>query len=202
MNYLAHLRLGRRDRFSLIGNLMGDFRRHVNGLMLPHAVIRGIDNHLRVDRFTDNHVRVRTLKTCFSRERRRYAGIILDVAFDHFLALHWQRYCPEPREIFIDHCYASLACGMDLMPARMQYVVKRMIREDWLGSYQDLSGVDMALDGIARRIRFKNNLWGAAQEVADNYNKISKVFHGFFPDLLHHIEAADHGVVGMNGTIL
>lgn len=170
---------------------MGDFRRHVNGMDLPAGVVRGIENHLRVDRFTDNHPDVRALKVCFSRERRRYAGIILDVAFDHFLALHWESYSTESRESFIDHCYDCLDSGMDLMPVRMQQAVKFMIREDWLGSYLELSGVEVALDRMARRIRFKNSLQGAIEEVARNYHNIGEVFHGFFPGLLDHVITTD-----------
>ena len=105
MNYLAHLRLADRDKYSIIGNLMGDFRRYLNGMTLPEAVMDGIDNHQRVDKFTDGHIEVLELKGCFSSKRRRFAGIILDLAFDHFLAVHWERYSAEPREDFIGYCY-------------------------------------------------------------------------------------------------
>ena len=187
MNYLAHLWLAQRDQHSIIGNMMGDFRRHVNGMVLPERVLCGIENHQRVDKFTDNHPVVHRLKDYFSCRRRRYAGIILDMAFDHFLALHWERYCVEPRETFIDYCYSCLSGGMELMPARMQQTVKYMIREDWLGSYKDLSGIDIALNRLSRRIRFENNLAGSVVEVAYNYNPIGEGFRSFFPDLIRHI---------------
>ena len=192
MNYLAHLMLAQRDEHSIIGNMMGDFRRHVNGMVLPARILGGIENHQRVDKFTDGHPEVRRLKGCFSRKRRRYAGIILDMAFDHFLAVHWERYCAEPRESFIDYCYSCLASGMELMPARMQRTVMYMIREDWLGSYRDLSGIDTALNRLARRIRFENNLAGAVAEVAHNYNPIGEGFDRFFPDLIRHIHGNDY----------
>ena len=179
--------LAQRDQHSIIGNMMGDFRRHVNGMVLPQRVLCGIENHQRVDKFTDSHPEVRRLKGCFSRRRRRYAGIILDMAFDHFLALHWECFCTEPRETFIDYCYVCLTCGMELMPARMQQTVKYMIREDWLGSYKDLSGIDIALNRLSRRIRFENNLEGAVEEVAGNYASIEAGFQRFFPELVDYV---------------
>ena len=189
MNYLAHLWLAPRERHAMIGNLMGDFRRHLNGMSLPGAVMRGIETHQRVDRFTDSHPEVQRLKTCFSRKRRRYAGIILDVAFDHFLAVHWDSYATEPRREFIDYSYACLHGGMELMPARMQRVVGYMIGEDWLGSYRELSGVATALDRLSRRMRFENHLHGAAAEVERHYQAIDAGFSRFFPDLVHHVNA-------------
>jgi len=198
MNYLAHLRLSRRDKYSLIGNLMGDFRRHLNGISLPAAVIEGIENHQRVDKFTDGHTEVRRLKACFSRKRRRYAGIILDVAFDHFLALHWDRFSSEPRDVFIKYCYSCLAGGMDLMPRRMQQTVTHMIQEDWLGSYEDLSGIEITLDRLARRIRFENHLGGSVEEVALNYDCIEEGFRNFFPAVVRHVNGINRqaGIIG------
>ena len=187
MNYLAHLYLADRDKFSIIGNLMGDFRRHLKGRTLPEAVMVGIENHRRVDKFTDGHTEVLGLKGCFSRKRRRFAGIILDLAFDHFLAVHWERYSMEPREDFIGYCYSCLWDGMDLMPERMQRTVDYMIREDWLASYRDLSGIDVALNRLSRRIRFDNHLEGAAEEIESNYALIEAGFLAFFPELVKYI---------------
>jgi acyl carrier protein phosphodiesterase len=202
MNYLAHLMLAQRDQHSIIGNMMGDFRRHVNGMVLPQRVLCGIENHQRVDKFTDGHPEVRRLKGCFSRRRRRYAGIILDMAFDHFLALHWECYCTEPRETFIDYCYSCLATGMELMPARMQRTVTYMIREDWLGSYADLSGIDIALNRLARRMRFKNDLEGSVAEINCHYRHIAEGFHRFFPELIRHIHAGEYQPGATNRAIL
>jgi acyl carrier protein phosphodiesterase len=187
MNYLAHLHLADRDRYSITGNLMGDFRRHLNGVKLPVTVRGGIENHQRVDKFTDSHSIVCGLKELFSRRRRRYAGIILDLAFDHFLSVHWDRYSVEPREEFIEYCYSCLADSQELMPERMQKTVNFMIREDWLGSYKQLSGIDIALNRLSRRIRFENQLEGAVEEVKSNYKFIEEGFREFFPSLVYHI---------------
>ena len=187
MNYLAHLFLSPRSTHAVVGNLMGDFRRHVRNNALPTEVLQGIENHCRVDRFTDSHVGIRGLKHVFSSKRRRYAGIILDVVFDHYLSRHWHTFRDEPRVDYIGYLYGCLQRGRGLMPPRMQTVVAYMIEEDWLGSYVDLAGIDTCLNRMSHRIRFDNNLYGAIEEVQANYNELEAGFLEFFPQLMEHI---------------
>ncbi len=185
MNYLAHLLLAQDNPLSRLGNLMGDFKGDRS--KLPDAVLLGIENHKAVDKFTDNHSLITQLKPLFSRQRRRFSGIILDVLFDHFLLKHWSNYCSEEPQIFIQSCYGDLASHQAMMPARMQHVVALMSRDNWLGAYEDLAGVGRALDGIASRIRFKNDYVGALEEVTFHYASLESAFLAFFPQLIEHV---------------
>lgn len=167
---------------------MGDFRKYLNGESLPERVLQGIDNHQRVDRFTDNHPLVADARRLFSPGRRRFAGIILDVVFDHFLIRHWHNYYADEAPGFIQASYDDLDAMQHFMPARMQQVVGLMRRHDWLSSYGELSGVGRALDGISSRIRFKNDFAGAIDELEQHYDRLEQNFLGFYPDLVTHIE--------------
>lgn len=186
MNYLAHLSLSPRSTYAVVGNLMGDFRKYMHDTPVPHEVLLGIENHCRVDRYTDSHAVVRGLKPVFSSRRRRFAGIILDVVFDHFLSRHWHRFHDEDRLDYIGYVYGCLQRGTDVMPPRMQRAVHYMIAEDWLGSYADLDGIAICLDRMARRIRFDNMLSGAVEEVQENYRELEAGFLEFFPQLIDH----------------
>ena len=73
------------------------------------------------------------------------------------------------------------------MPPRMQRVTNHMLHEDWLGSYTDLAGVENSLNGVSRRIRFANNLYGAIAEVVENYHELEHGFLEFFPLLQTHM---------------
>ena len=192
MNYLAHLFLSPRSTQAVVGNLMGDFRKHVTAITLPEEVLRGIENHCRVDRFTDNHAVIGGLKHVFSGKRRRFAGIILDVAFDHFLSRHWDLFHTEQRVDYIDYLYGCLHGGRALMPPRMQHAVDYMIAEDWLGSYADLAGIDTCLNRMSKRIRFDNNLYGAIEEIQANYPELDSGFLEFFPQLIDYINLHSH----------
>ena len=188
MNYLAHLRLSPSDAESMVGNLMGDFRKFLDKEELPDAVKRGIENHLLVDKFTDSNEHVRNLKGLFSPERRRFAGIIIDVAFDHFLTRHWQKFSPDNLDDFIDESHINIQSMSKIMPQRMQHVMGYMIREEWLRSYSSLDGISDVLNRMSARIRFENKLAGAIEEVEMNYDELDQAFLLFFPQLLSHVE--------------
>ena len=188
VNYLAHLRLAEDTAQSRTGNIMGDFRKFLNGQELPGEVYAGIENHQRVDRFTDNHPLVLESKTLFSSRRRRFAGIMLDVVFDHFLIRYWNDYYEDRPEEFIQQSYADLRSMRNIMPPRMKHVVSMMSDHDWLGSYRHLENVGRALDGISSRIRFENTFSGALEELEKHYLQLETNFQGFYPELVAHIE--------------
>ena len=79
MNYLAHLALAQPNHHSLVGNLLGDFCKGVPLNSLPTTILAGLANHRAVDSFTDQHPLVRQSRLLFSAQRRRFAGIALDV---------------------------------------------------------------------------------------------------------------------------
>lgn len=167
-----------------MGNLLGDFARGVDIHQLSSSVCQGLINHRAIDQFTDTHPQVRELKTRFSPQRRRFSGIVLDVLFDHFLIHHWHRYTPEPLDGFLNQAYDDLRQGMPLMPENMQRVVSKMIKGDWIRSYEDIDQVGFALDRIASRIRFKNNFAGSISEIQQQYDILEAGFLQFFPDLI------------------
>ena len=187
MNYLAHLHLSPCSTHAIVGNLMGDFRKHITDTDLPEDILLGIENHCRVDRFTDSHAVVGELKQVFSSKRRRFAGIILDVAFDHYLSRYWHEFHDQERRDYIRYAYDCLQRGRGFMPSRMQHTVHYMIAEDWLGSYIDLDGIDTCLNRISKRIRFENNLYGAVEEVESHYAELEAGFLEFFPHLTTYV---------------
>lgn len=193
MNYLAHADLSFPDSLSILGNLMGDFRKYIRNADLPDRVMLGIENHCRVDRFTDNHPGIINLKKLFSRHRRRYAGIIIDISFDYFLSKHWHKFNDGARDIFIGYVYDCLDHCRALMPSQMQRVMHYMIEEDWMGSYARMSGIETSLDRISYRIRFENNMRGAIEEVESNYEELENRFLEFYPQLNKYIVDLNSG---------
>jgi acyl carrier protein phosphodiesterase len=75
-----------------------------------------------------------------------------------------------------------------MMPSRMQQVVTSMTNNDWFKEYETLDGVGLALDNIAKRIRFANNFAGAADDIARHYQQLDAVFLTFFPELVEHVK--------------
>lgn len=158
---------------------------------LPQEVQCGIKNHKAVDRFTDSHVKVKQLKKHFSQQRRRFAGIVLDVTFDYFLAKHWAHFSQQEFQEFVDYCYSSLLQQRHLMPDRMRYRINWMVSSDLLSTYATLDGVERSLNGISSRMRFENQLMGAVEEVVANYHEVENVFLDFFQELREYLTIQD-----------
>jgi acyl carrier protein phosphodiesterase len=158
MNYLAHLYLAEQNREGLLGSLLGDFVKGPLNDRFPETVRRGIALHRAIDSFTDAHPLHLESRNRISRERRRYAGIIIDVCYDHFLCRSWTDYSNESLTCFAARVYDVLREHQDDLPDRLRRIAPHMIADDWLGSYSALENVGRALDGIARRIARSNPL--------------------------------------------
>ena len=188
MNYLAHLFFAHPSTASMHGNLMGDFAQGLDIRTLPPAVQQGIANHRAIDRFTDQHPQVRQLKQHLSDKRRRYAGIITDIIFDHYLVKHWQRYSGQAFDVFVRTTYSHIEPRQPYVPERMQTMLDRMIRQDWLRGYGEIDNIGRAIDRLSARIRFENHLAGALDEVLAHERHYEQAFLAFFPELQQHVE--------------
>ncbi len=188
MNHFAHLVLSQPTLESTVGNLLGDFARGLVADKLPPAVRAGLDNHRAVDRFTDTHPRVVEMKRAFSPKRRRFAGIALDIYFDHLLIRHWDRFERRDLDRLIGEFYRRMDAARDLMPGEnMRRVTRRMIEYDWFGSYRDLDAVAESLDRVAARIRFRNDFADAIEDLLHNREMIREGFLEFYPQLRAHV---------------
>ncbi|WP_296179856.1 ACP phosphodiesterase [Pseudomonas sp. UBA1879] len=189
MNYLAHLHLGGQTPPQLLGSLYGDF---VKGLLpgrFPAEIEDAIRLHRRIDAFTDAHPVIKRAMARFPAERRRYAGIVLDVFFDHCLARDWAQYSDVPLGMFTARVYHVLANEPQL-PERLALIAPRMAAQDWLGSYVAFEVVGGALAGIARRLSRPEGLAGAMQELQALYGPLSEDFRTFYPELQAFAQAA------------
>jgi acyl carrier protein phosphodiesterase len=188
MNYLAHLFFALDNTESRIGNLLGDFCRGVDVKSLPDTVQQGLRQHRAVDAFTDRSAEVLAAKQYFSAHRRRFAGIAIDMLFDHFLIRHWSKFHPQPFDLYKQQLYQKLQTDLPQMPASMQPTVSAIIRQDWFVSYAEIQYLGLALDRVAQRIRFANQFAGAGLDIQAHYPELEQLFLKFFPRLQQHVQ--------------
>ena len=191
MNYLAHLLLAGENPQHQLGGFIADFvRGRIETLakQYPETVLKGIVDHRRIDSFTEKHPLFVTSRSRISPERRRVSGVIIDVAYDHFLSVHWERFCPLSRADFIRSAYGLLENHHGMLPERLQRIAPRMIRDDWLGSYRELDVLGLVFDRMSMRIRRTNNLGGALEEVEREYVDLERDFLTFFPQVVAYTE--------------
>ncbi len=189
MNYLAHLHLGGDQPAQLLGSLYGDFVKGQLRGQWPADIEAAIRLHRRIDVFTDSHPVVAQAKARFPQARRRYAGIIIDIFFDHCLARDWASYAAEPLAQFSGRVYRVLQAEQQL-PERLALIVPRMAAQDWLGSYRDFAVLEQVLWGMRRRLSRPQLLDGAMVELERLYQPLQEDFHAFYPELLRFAGAA------------
>lgn len=182
MNYLAHLHLGGDQPDQLLGSLLGDF---VKGLLKgqwPEPIEHSIQLHRRIDAFTDSHELVAQARERFSASQRRYAGLVLDVFFDHCLARDWALYSDKPLTLFSRQVYQVLDRAPQL-PAQLALLAPRMISQDWLGSYREFAVMQQVIASIDRRLSRPGLLAGMYTELERLYEPLSEDFRQFYPQL-------------------
>lgn len=182
MNYLAHLHLGGDAPAQLLGSLYGDFVKGPLAGQWPADIEAAIRLHRRIDVFTDSHPLQLQARARFPAERRRYAGILLDVFFDHCLALSWADYAAEPLPIFTGRVYQVLNSEPRL-PERLALIAPHMAAQDWLGSYREFAVLEQVVTGIDRRLSRPGLLIGGLVELERLYQPLLTDFQQFYPEL-------------------
>lgn len=184
MNYLAHLYLADYSDEALLGALLGDFVVGQAGLAeWPPATRLEIRLHRRIDSHTDAHPELLALKSAFPQGLRRFAGIALDVYFDHLLARDWTRHHAQPLQQFSARVYAVLLDRLPLLPPRLRAVAPLMAEHDWLHGYRRREAVDRALMRIAQRLSRGQGLIDCLPILRALEADIESTFESFLPQL-------------------
>ncbi len=186
MNYLAHLFLSDGTPASLIGNLLGDFVKGSAVNLYSEEIRNGIDLHRKVDRYTDSHAVVRSSKSLVCAQRRRFAGVLIDVFYDHFLAKNWLEYSEVPLRDFSQDVYKILQDNRDILPDSLQRVLPTIIARDLLSSYQEIAEIGITLTRMSARLKRTNNLASGIEDLTANYQRLESDFRDFFPDLIKY----------------
>lgn len=181
MNYLAHLHLGGPQPSDMLGSLYGDFVKGPLNGQWPTNIEAGIRLHRQIDAYTDSHPLVLQAKQRFPSERRRYAGILIDLFFDHCLAMHWNEYADEPLSIFTARAYQALQDEETKLPGKLALIAPRMAAQDWLSSYRNFSVMEQVVTAMSRRLSRPEGLAGGALELERLYEPLQRDFHDFYP---------------------
>lgn len=188
MNYLAHLYLSGDNADLLLGNFIAD---HLKGADrrrdYPLSIRQGIALHRSIDTFTDAHAVVAESKTRVRAQFGKYAPVIVDVFYDHFLAANWQRYHDKPLPEYAKQTYDLLQHRFDELPAGAQHMLPFMRQHDWLSGYAHLAGIERVMGGMSRRSKFESRMHEAPALLVSAYPAFEAEFNRFFPDLQAHV---------------
>lgn len=185
MNFLAHALLAGDDENLIVGAFLGDF--HYGAPSGRFA--EGIRLHRAIDRYTDAHPIFKQSKALFQPPFRRYAGILVDIYYDHALARDWHAFSDVPLATFSQHIYRILQANAIDLPDKLNAFTTHLVQHDLLTGYADPARIDRVLAGVSNRLKRANPLAEASAQRELHDDQLKRDFAAFFPDLTGHAEA-------------
>lgn len=189
MNHLAHALLSGPDDAVQLGGWLGDFVRGGIDAELPVGVQQGIALHRAIDTFTDSHEDVRTLKGLFEPPYRRYAGILIDIWFDHLLARDFGRWSDVPLQDFSEQAVQRLIRGDALLPDSLRRFRDYLRARNLPAAYAERTMISEVLIGVASRLKRENPIAQGLIEVSRLESQLDSGFTSFFPQLVAFADA-------------
>ena len=137
-----------------------------------------------MDVFTDSHPYVAALRASFEPPWRRYAGILIDVYFDHALAREWAAHAPQALAEVSRACGDALAANADWLPASLNRFAAYMRAHGLFAAYAQAGFIEQVLAGIGTRLRRANPLTCAGPALWQRQDRLDAAFAAFFPQAL------------------
>ncbi|MFV5701304.1 ACP phosphodiesterase [Flavobacterium sp. XS2P12] len=184
MNFLAHIYLSGDNDLIKIGNFMADGIRGKHFESYPLEIQKGIILHRAIDTFTDAHPIFRQSTKKLHEKYHHYAGVIVDVFYDHFLAKNWNKYSDEKLNLFVARFYQSLQDNHIILSERTKGMMPYMIEHNWLVSYQTVEGINRILTQMDQRTKNESKMRFATNELSEFYPEFEDEFTDFFQELI------------------
>ncbi|WKN43748.1 acyl carrier protein phosphodiesterase [Tunicatimonas pelagia] len=189
MNLLAHFYLSRSSSPLIVGSFLGDFVKGKQYQKFDSPLAEGILFHREIDFFTDFHPIFLQSKHRLVDQHRHYAGVIVDIFYDHFLAKNWPEYCETSLKTFTQQIYQVLHEQQTLLPPKAQQMLHYMSQHNWLLYYAELEGIARTLKGMEKRSRYPNQMGSAIANLQQHYESFEQEFSDFFAAVNQHSQA-------------
>ncbi|NJC87571.1 MAG: DUF479 domain-containing protein [Desulfuromonas sp.] len=182
MNYLVHLYLAGPDPELRLGGLMGDFVKGPLDDRYPPGIVAGLRLHRHIDSLAAVSPHCRASRQRLHPRFGHTRAVLVDIFYDHFLAVHWDEFHVQPLHDFAADTYRLLREHHDLLPPGLARIAPRMTELDWLTSYRNLASVDTALQRIATRLSRPTALGEGVTELDRCRNELLGDFRGFIAE--------------------
>lgn len=189
MNFLSHLFLSGNSEGLRIGNFIADSVKGSDYNSYSPEIREGILLHRRIDTFTDTHPVVEKSKRRLYAGYHKYAAVIVDVYYDHYLAANWKDYSAVPLHDYAQEIYRLVEKYRNVLPPKSARFSEYMIRYNILEAYAQLEGIGRVLQGMASRAAFESRMELAAGDLKEHYGLFGDEFRRFFPELQQFVNA-------------
>ena len=188
MNFLAHLYLSGKEEDVIVGNFVADAVKGNSLERFPEGMERGIRLHREIDNYTDQHPVFKASRDRLAPKYRKYAGIIVDIYYDHFLAKYWDEYSDEDLKHLVARTYFLLVRRFHHLPQRSKRLLPFIITQNWLVGYRDLNVLQQVFNGMSRRTNHPSGMENAITDLKADYALYENEFRAFFPEIINHID--------------
>lgn len=190
MNYLAHLYLSGENEDIKIGNFIADAVKGKLNNQFSEEIQKGIILHREIDKFTDTHpVFIKSKQKLNAKSQYKYfAGIVIDIFYDHFLSKYWNQYSNIPLNQFTNDAYNLMLANFSVLPEQVKYFLPYMVRNNWLKLYGEISGIERVLNGLSKRTSLPEKTEFAISVLNEHYNEFREEFQQFFTDIRYFVE--------------
>ncbi len=171
----------------MIGNFIADSVKGSAFKNYPLGIAKGIILHRAIDFYSDNHPVFLKSVERLRPNYRKYAGVIVDIFYDHFLAKNWKEYSEKPLEQYSGEVHSLMLKNILLFPAKSIMFLRYAMRTNRLVSYGTLDGIGEVLYGMSRRTTFKSNMELAIKDLKEHYPLFEKEFEEFFENAKKYV---------------
>lgn len=182
MNFLAHALLAGDAPALIVGGVVGDWIKGPLPGVLPDDLAKGVALHRAIDSFSESHPAFRRSRSRVSPGRRRYAGVLVDVFYDHLLARNWAAISDRPLDEYCEAVYRLIRGRLHELPASSHTALALMANEDWLTSYAKIEGIADVLARMSRRARQPNPLANGELEFLADVDGFTGDFYSWLDD--------------------
>lgn len=188
MNFLSHLYLAGNSEGLILGNYIADSVKGSDFNNFSKEIQQGIILHRKIDTFTDSHPVVEQSKQRLREKYKKYAGVIVDIYYDHYLAINWNIYSDIELETFVNRIYSLINNNLSILPVKSAMFTKYMLQHNILLGYSKLEGIEKVLKGMAHRTSFESNMEYAIEDLKEHFILFENEFKEFFPELKQYVD--------------
>jgi acyl carrier protein phosphodiesterase len=189
MNFLAHLYLSGSNDHLKVGNFIADWVKGKNYTHFPEMVQTGISLHRHIDSFTDAHPLVKQSISKLRPDYGKYAGIIIDIFYDHFLAANWDKYSKQSLPSFARNSYIVMLANFRILPAEVKAFIFKLILSNRLETYRTIIGIENVLNLMSNHTSLPNQTKKAINILATEYDSFYAEFDAFFIELKANVQS-------------
>ncbi len=183
MNFVGHIYLSGENKNIAIGNFIGDYIKGKEYERYPEEIQKGILIHRDIDSTMDIHPSFLATRELFKESYGRYAGVVVDMAFDHILTKNWNDWHDIPLKKFTRSFYGLLIKNYRVLPSQVKEFLPFMVRSNRLYSYSSLNGIEKALSIMANYTSLPSKPTEAALVIQSKEAEITQHFYQLLGDL-------------------